>query len=65
MVAEDFEQEDKDMLCALQKLAFFPISLIMMALVSYYFGGLITAIMTTIMLGIILVIFELIEDGSG
>ena len=65
MIEDDLDKIDRDFLCALQKLVFLPISIIIMFLVTYFFGGMITAIPAIVTLVIILAIFEFIEDRSN
>ena len=64
MAAEDFEQDDRDFLCAISGLVFLPIALIIMGVVMYFVGGPTVSVISVIMLIIILVGFSAIETWS-
>ena len=61
---EGLLKEDRDMLCALSGLVFFPVSIIMMGLVMYYVGGATVAFVSIVMLIAILLGFSAIETWS-
>ena len=62
-IMEEFKlsKEDRDFYISINKLKFFPVSLLMMGLVTYYFSNLIAAIVSVVLLVIILLSFEFIE----